>query len=243
MSQELGVLAIFDSGKSSEPQSFSLLLLKWLLLLPRLATLGLLGLSFVVTSALSFLAVLLAAKYPRDRFQWSRRLPGWTWRVGFCSLEEFIYRNWQSIDWNAELELYKSAKHGGRRFPVGPWTVDFLAHDTTTNDLVVIHLKRRTSSDTAVGQVLRHISWIKENVADPDQSVRGLLIAKASDASLEYAVKDISFVEIKTYSVDFHLALQQVKILTHSKSAKEAGKHEQAKPGKDTQPSSKILAS
>lgn len=213
MAQELGVLSVFDSGRSSESPSLPLTLLKWLLFLPRWAVLALLGSAFVITSVLADLAVLFAAKFPQDKFTWNARILDWRWRVGFYSLEEFIYRNWPGIDWGSELELHKNGKHGGRRFPAGPWNVDFLARDKKTSDLVVIHLKRGMASDTTVGQLLRHISWVKENVASEGQNVRGIIVAKEADASLEYAVRDLQFIEVRTYTVDFQLILESVKNL------------------------------
>lgn len=219
MSQELGVLSMFDSGKSSESPSLFVLLLKWLLLPLRLGVLALLGLAFLATSILTYLAVLFSAKFPQHRFEWNARVLDWTWRVGFYSLEEFIYRNWLNIDWGSDLELHKTAKHGGRQFPAGPWTVDFLTRDKKNNDLVVIHLMRTEASDSTVGQLLRHISWVKENVAEEGQNVRGIIIAKEADPALEYAVRELQFVEIRTYSLDFHLTLKQARGLRPRKPA------------------------
>lgn len=120
-------------------------------------------------------------------------------------LEGFIYRNWDSIDWNANLELYKTEDQDGRQFPAGTWSIDLLAHDKNTKDLVVIELKRGKTSDSTVGQVLRYVAWVKENIAEPDQNVRGIIIAKDIDNPLKYAVKNLDFIDIKTYVVDFKL--------------------------------------
>ena len=214
MSQEIGLLSVFDSGRLKERPSLWLSLLKWLLLTPRLVALTLLGLVFIVTNILSYLAVLLTAKFPQDKFDFTAGFAHWTWRVGFYSLEEFIYRNWSNIDWGSALELYQTDKHGGRRFPAGAWTIDFLARDRGTNDLVIIQLKRGDTSDSAVGQLLRYASWIREKVAAESQNVRGIIITKKADAALEYAVKNLAFVEVKTYEVDFHLRLKPFKALT-----------------------------
>jgi len=214
MSQEIGLLSVFDSGRLKERPSLWLSLLKWLLLTPRLVVLTLLGLVFIVANILSYLAVLLTAKFPQDKFDFTAGFAHWTWRVGFYSLEEFIYRNWSNIDWGSALELYQTDKHGGRRFPAGAWTIDFLARDRDTNDLVIIQLKRGDTSDSAVGQLLRYASWVREKVAAESQNVRGIIIAKKADAALEYAVKNLAFVEVKTYEVDFHLRLRPFKALT-----------------------------
>lgn len=218
MSQEIGLLSVFDSGRLKERPSLWLSLLKWLLLTPRLVVLALLGLVFIVANILSYLAVLLTAKFPQDKFDFTAGFAHWTWRVGFYSLEEFIYRNWSNIDWGSALELYQTDKHGGRRFPAGAWTIDFLARDRDTNDLVIIQLKRGDTSDSAVGQLLRYASWVREKVAAESQNVRGIIITKKADAALEYSVKNLAFVEVKTYEVDFHLRLKSFKALTPPES-------------------------
>lgn len=120
-------------------------------------------------------------------------------------LEDFLYRNWESINWGSKLRLYKTDGQDGRQFPAGPWSIDLLAIEEETNDLVVIELKRGKSSDATLGQILRYISWVKENIADESQSVNGIIIAKDVDDALSYGVKSIGNVKVKTYQVDFQL--------------------------------------
>jgi RecB family endonuclease NucS len=71
---------------------------------------------------------------------------------------------------------------------------------------VVIELKRGRSSDSAVGQVLRYIGWVNENLAKPGQRTRGIIIAKEVDDALRYAVKELENVRVLTYKVDFKLS-------------------------------------
>lgn len=120
-------------------------------------------------------------------------------------LEEFIHQNWEKINWGARLELYKSPEQEGRQFPAGTWSIDFLAIDKDTNDLVIIELKRGKTSDATVGQLLRYINWVKENIAKEGQKVRGIIIAKEVDDALNYAVKNLEYVDVKTYEVNFRL--------------------------------------
>jgi len=121
-------------------------------------------------------------------------------------LEEFIYQNWEKINWGSDLELYETEEQNGRQFPAGTWSIDFLAIDKSTNDFVVIELKKGKTSDATVGQLLRYISWVKENVTNGAQNVRGIIIAKEVDDALKYAVKNLGNVGIKTYKVDFQLS-------------------------------------
>jgi len=120
-------------------------------------------------------------------------------------LEEFIYQNWSNINWGSNLELYETEEQDGRQFPAGTWSIDFLAKDKDKNDLIVIELKRGKTSDSTVGQLLRYVNWVKENVAEKDQNVRGIIIARNVDNALNYSVKGLDFVEVKTYKIDFKL--------------------------------------
>lgn len=120
-------------------------------------------------------------------------------------LEEFLHKNWEHIEWGSSIELFKTEELDGRQFPAGTWSIDFLAIDKDSNDLVLIELKRGKTSDATVGQILRYISWIKENEAEIGQNVRGIIIAKEVDEALKYAVMELDNVEVKTYVVDFQL--------------------------------------
>ena len=120
-------------------------------------------------------------------------------------LEEFIYENWDSINWGRKLKLYQTDELDGRQFPAGIWSIDFLAVDEGQNELVVIELKRGKTSDSSVGQLLRYVAWVRENLAEAEQPVRGVLLAHEVDEALRYAVKDLEDIDVKTYQVDFKL--------------------------------------
>ncbi len=120
-------------------------------------------------------------------------------------LEEFIDKNWKHINFGAELAKYEADDQSGRQFPAGAWSIDFLCLDKANGDFVVIELKRGKTSDSAVGQVLRYIGWVGENLAKPGQKVRGIIISQEVDDALIYAVKGLSNVNVLTYKVDFKL--------------------------------------
>lgn len=121
-------------------------------------------------------------------------------------LEEFIDKNWPRIDWGGEnLRLHQEGDQTGRQYPAGTWSIDFLAIDNETEDWVVIELKRGQSSDSTIGQVLRYMGWVRDNMAEDDQSVRGIIVANEVDEALRYAARTQSDVDLKTYSVSFQL--------------------------------------
>lgn len=120
-------------------------------------------------------------------------------------LEEFIDNNWKQIHFGEEIEKYKVGDQDGRQFPAGPWSIDFLCVDQNNNDFVVIELKRGKTSDATVGQILRYIGWVEENLAQPGQQTRGIIIAQDVDDALRYSVKGLKNISVLTYKVDFKL--------------------------------------
>lgn len=120
-------------------------------------------------------------------------------------LEEFIDQNWTRINFGEKLVLVTTEEQSGRQFPAGQWSIDFLCKAADTEDLVVVELKRGKTSDAVVGQVLRYIGWVQENVAQPGQRTRGIIIASSVDDALRYAVRNVPNVKVMTYKVDFHL--------------------------------------
>lgn len=120
-------------------------------------------------------------------------------------LEDFIVRNFASI-FRGELQLYTDDDGAdGQQFSTDVGIIDILALETSTNSLVVIELKKGRPSDQVVGQVLRYMGWVKENLCKPTQQVRGLVICSDADPRLTYALKMVSNVQAKYYSVSFAL--------------------------------------
>ena len=120
-------------------------------------------------------------------------------------LEEFVDKNWESIDFGIKLKRYEMEDQSGRQFPAGRWSIDFLCTEIGSGNFVVIELKRGKSSDSTVGQVLRYMSWVRKNVAKEGQGVKGIIIAKEIDEALSYAVRDLKDVSVLTYRVNFNL--------------------------------------
>jgi hypothetical protein len=128
-------------------------------------------------------------------------------------LEDFLVANFGTI-FKGELELYVDPEgNKGQQYPiVGEdgkeiGRIDILAKEGGTSSFVVIELKKGRESDTVVGQILRYMGWIKENLCDQRQDVRGLIICKDQDERLRYALKVLpGNVGVKFYSVSFRLS-------------------------------------
>ena len=120
-------------------------------------------------------------------------------------LEEFIEANFNKIDFGAKLELYQDEESSGRQYPTTVGNIDLLAIDKTNKEFVVMELKKGKGSDMVIGQILRYMGWVKENLVQHGESVRGIVIASERDERIQYALEMIPNVSLFLYRVSFEL--------------------------------------
>ena len=120
-------------------------------------------------------------------------------------LEEFMDANWASIDFGRPLRIWTDSDgEPGRQYATDVGVIDFLCEDNAANELVVVELKRGKSSDRVVGQILRYMGWVREQLAG-DRDVSGIIITHEYDHRVRYAVAELPRVEAWTYHVSFML--------------------------------------
>lgn len=71
--------------------------------------------------------------------------------------------------------------------------------------LVVVELKRGRASDSVVGQTLRYMGYVDEMLANPDQTVRGAIVASEGDDRIKRALRMTPSIELYLYKIDFKL--------------------------------------
>lgn len=119
-------------------------------------------------------------------------------------LEDFLIENWDSTQLGSDLELiYEEGSLKSQQFRTAIGYIDVLARSKETGEYVVIELKKNQTSDDTVGQILRYMGWVKENLKD--DAVRGIIIAGKYDEKLDYAQKMIPGLEVFIYEVQFSL--------------------------------------
>lgn len=117
-------------------------------------------------------------------------------------LQNYLVKNLESIE--PGLKLYNQDGITGVEFPVGGRRIDILAVDNQ-GDLVVIELKVSKGHDRVIGQILRYMGWIKVNLAEDEQKVRGIIIAKDISNDLRLACSITQDITLKEYSISFSL--------------------------------------
>jgi len=122
-------------------------------------------------------------------------------------LEEFIFENWDRIKVFEKLKPFEDENgNTGRQYFTGEvGYIDILALDKD-NNFVVVELKKGRKNDEVVGQVMRYIGWVRSNLAEENQHVRGLIIVGKKDSSLDYALAEVKDkVDAMVYKMSFKL--------------------------------------
>jgi restriction system protein len=93
----------------------------------------------------------------------------------------------------------------GQQYNTDAGAIDILAISKDKKKLLVVELKKGRASDVVVGQVLRYMGYVKDQIAEPDQSVEGVIIAFEDDQKLKWALRPVPSVRFYRYQVSFKL--------------------------------------
>jgi restriction system protein len=121
-------------------------------------------------------------------------------------LEDFLVRNWQQTTLSGTYDILADEEEVvGQQFPTDVGPIDILAVSKDKSRLLVIELKRGRASDVVVGQLLRYMGFVKGKVAEPHQTVEGLVIALQNDSKLKWALSALPNVRFLRYQINFNL--------------------------------------
>jgi hypothetical protein len=122
-------------------------------------------------------------------------------------LHDFLRDNWHHLKLGREWTLYKKPgdEDPGYEYPTAVGRIDLLAKHKAQPRWLVVELKRNQTSDQTVGQLLRYIGWVKRHLAEDSDEVHGMIICRAADDALHYALSTVPNVELRLYEVEFHL--------------------------------------
>lgn len=121
-------------------------------------------------------------------------------------LEDFLVTNWDRTPLAKDYEIFeKDGRICGQQYRTSTGPIDILGQRKDKSDFLVVELKRDRASDVVVGQTLRYMGWIKENLCAQSQKVTGCIIAQRKDEKLDYALKHVDSIRFLRYEVDFRL--------------------------------------
>ncbi|HNT26153.1 MAG TPA: endonuclease NucS [Anaerolineales bacterium] len=120
-------------------------------------------------------------------------------------LEDFIVSNFHAI-FKGELKIYEDSEgNAGQQYTTDIGSIDILSVEPKTNSFVVIELKKGRPSDQVIGQILRYMGWVKQNLCTSGQGIKGLIICRDPDPKLSYALEMTNNIDVRYYSVSFRL--------------------------------------
>jgi restriction system protein len=121
-------------------------------------------------------------------------------------LEAFLVANWGKTILSREFSIYEEdGEPVGQQYATDAGPIDVLAISKDKKRLLVVELKRGRASDVVVGQVLRYMGFVKEQIAESDQVVEGAIIALEDDQKMRWALMSVPSITFYRYEVSFTL--------------------------------------
>ena len=121
-------------------------------------------------------------------------------------LEDFLAHNWAHTELGRRYDiLTEDEEIVGQQFPTDTGPIDLLAISKDHTELLVVELKKGRASDTVVGQIQRYMGYVAVELAEPGQTVRGVIIAMEDDLRLRRALQAAPNIEFYRYEVRFDL--------------------------------------
>ena len=120
-------------------------------------------------------------------------------------LEDFLIQNWKHTPFGKKYDIYEEGGIlVGQQYSCNEMgRIDILAISKDRKTLLVIELKKGRTSDVVVGQILRYMGYVKEELSEPGQSVRGIIIGLELDSKLKKALIMTNNIEFYRYQIDF----------------------------------------
>lgn len=121
-------------------------------------------------------------------------------------LEAFLVANWNQTLLSKDFSIYEEeGEPVGQQYATDAGPIDVLAVSKDKKRLLVVELKRGRASDVVVGQVLRYMGYVKDQIAEDDQTVEGAIIALEDDQKMRWALMSVPSITFYRYQVSFKL--------------------------------------
>jgi endonuclease len=127
-------------------------------------------------------------------------LPGSSQFLLEKDLQNYLSRNLEVIEPGLRLYVDESEAITGLEVEAGGRRIDILAIDRN-NGLVVLELKVSKGYDRVVGQLLRYVNWVRKELADPGQKVRGMILCRNMTEDLRLACAGVPNIELFEYQL------------------------------------------
>lgn len=121
-------------------------------------------------------------------------------------LEEFLVQNWAQTELGKKFDIFEEdGECVGQQYETDTGPLDILAISKDKKQLLVVELKKGRASDVVVGQTLRYMGYVQEELCEDEQSVIGVIIALEDDQRIRRALKMTPNIEFYRYQISFKL--------------------------------------
>ena len=120
-------------------------------------------------------------------------------------LEEFLVKNWPHTEFGKDYDIYEEDGEKAQQYQTDTGPLDILAISKDKKRLLVVELKKGRASDAVVGQTLRYMSYVQDELAEDGQVVLGVIIAHEDDVRIRRALSMTPSITFYRYSVSFNL--------------------------------------
>lgn len=121
-------------------------------------------------------------------------------------LEDFLVQNWAQTELGREFDIYEEdGERVGQQYLTDTGPLDILAISKDKRRLLVVELKKGRASDVVVGQTLRYMGYVQEELVEEGQTVHGAIIALEDDQRIRRALMMIPLIAFYRYQISFKL--------------------------------------
>ncbi len=121
-------------------------------------------------------------------------------------LEDFLVENWSKTELGKKYDIFKEdGEIVGQQYQTDTGPIDILAIRKDKKEILIIELKKGRASDAVIGQILRYMGYVMEELAEKDQSMKGVVIALEDDKKIRRALIASPNIAFYRYQVDFKL--------------------------------------
>lgn len=121
-------------------------------------------------------------------------------------LEDFLVRNWKKTELGKKYDIFEeNGEFVGQQYQTDTGAIDILAVSKNRKEVLVIELKRGRTSDVVVGQIQRYMGYVKEELLEKGQTVKGMIIGLEADNKLRRALSVCQNIDFYRYQIDFKL--------------------------------------
>lgn len=121
-------------------------------------------------------------------------------------LQEFLVQNWSQTELGRHYDIYQeNGELVGNHLRTDTGELDILAISKDRKTLLVVELKKGRASDQVVGQTLRYMGFVQDELAEAEQLVRGAIIALEDDQRIRRALRMVPGIDFYRYEISFKL--------------------------------------